>query len=126
MPEKDGILAGLLVAEMVAVRGQTLGEQLQALFAKVGSYFPVRENFHLTAEAKDKFTEKLKTDPKELAGRKVASVVRTDGLKLIFEDGSWVCYRLSGTELLVRAYTEARSKEDSAKLTEAARQWVTE
>lgn len=62
-----------------ATRLLTLGEQLQALFAKVGSYFPVRENFHLTAEAKDKFTEKLKTDPKELARRKVASVVHTDG-----------------------------------------------
>ena len=126
VPEKDGILAGLLVAEMVAVRGQTLGEQLQALFAKVGSFYPVRENFHLTAEAKNKFTEKLKSDPKELAGRKVSSVVRTDGLKLIFDDGSWVCYRLSGTEPVVRAYTEARSLEDSARLTKAAEQWVTE
>ena len=125
VPEKDGILAGLLVAEMVAVRGKSLGEQLQELFAKVGSYYPVRENFHLTAEAKKKFTEKLRSDPKELAGRKVASVVRTDGLKLIFDDGSWVCYRLSGTEPVVRAYTEARSKEDSARLTKAAEHWVT-
>ncbi|HWF66100.1 MAG TPA: phosphoglucomutase/phosphomannomutase family protein [Acidobacteriaceae bacterium] len=126
VPEKDGILAGLLVAEMVSVRGKSLGEQLNALFAKVGSYFPVRENFHLTAEAKDKFTEKLKRDPAELAGRKVSKVVRTDGLKLIFDDGSWVCYRLSGTEPVVRAYTEARSKEDSARLTKAAERWVTE
>jgi phosphoglucomutase len=126
VPEKDGILAGLLVAEMVAVRGQTLTEQLRELFAKVGSYFPVRENFHLTNDAKDKFTEKLKADPTELAGRKVRQIVRTDGLKLIFGDGSWVCYRLSGTEPVVRAYTEARSKEDSAKLTEAAKRWVTE
>jgi alpha-D-glucose phosphate-specific phosphoglucomutase len=125
VPEKDGILAGLLVAEMVAVRGKGLGEQLQALFTKVGSFYPVRENFHLTAEAKDKFTEKLKTDPKELAGRKVANIVRTDGLKLIFDDGSWVCYRLSGTEPVVRAYTEARTREDSARLTKAAEQWVT-
>jgi len=126
VPEKDGILAGLLVAEMVAVRGQTLGEQLQALFAKVGSFYPVRENFRLTAEAKNKFTERLKSDPKELAGRKVSNIVRTDGLKLIFDDGSWVCYRLSGTEPVVRAYTEARSKEDSTRLTKAAEQWVTE
>ncbi len=125
VPEKDGILAGLLVAEMVAVRGRSLGEQLQALFAKVGSYYPVRENFHLTAQAKDKFTEKLKTDPTELAGRKVDSIVRTDGLKLIFDDGSWVCYRLSGTEPVVRAYTEARTREDSARLTKAAEHWVT-
>lgn len=124
VPEKDGILAGLLVAEMVAICGRSLGDQLRDLFAKVGSYFPVRKNFHLTSEAKDKFTEKLKTDPKELAGRKVASIVRTDGLKLIFGDGSWVCYRISGTEPVVRAYTEARSEEDSAKLTEAAQRWV--
>lgn len=101
-----------------------MATQLEALFGEVGSYFPVRENFHLTPEAKDKFTERLKVDPKELAGRKVASVVRTDGLKLIFEEGSWVCYRLSGTEPVVRVYTEARTKEDSAKLTEAAKQWV--
>lgn len=126
VPEKDGILAGLLVAEMVAVRWQSLGEQLQALFAKVGSFYPVRENFHLTPQAKDKFTEKLKTNPKELAGRKVSAIVRTDGLKLIFDDGAWVCYRLSGTEPVVRAYTEARSEADSAKLTKAAEHWVME
>ncbi len=126
VPEKDGMLAGLLVAEMVAVRGKTIGEQLQALFGKVGSYYPVRENFHLTQQAKDNFTKKLKTEPRELAGRKVSAIVRTDGLKLVFDDGSWVCYRLSGTEPVVRAYTEARSKEDSVKLTEAAKQWVLE
>jgi alpha-D-glucose phosphate-specific phosphoglucomutase len=126
VPEKDGILAGLLVAEMVAVRGKTIGEQLQALFGKVGSFYPVRENFHLTQEAKDNFTKKLKTEPRELAGRKVSAIVRTDGLKLVFDDGSWVCYRLSGTEPVVRAYTEARSREDSAKLTAAAKQWVLE
>lgn len=124
VPEKDGILAGLLVAEMVAVRGKSLGEQLHDLFAKVGSFYPVRENFHLTQQAKDKFTEKLKTDPTELDGRRVSKIVRTDGLKLIFQDGSWVCYRLSGTEPVVRAYTEARTKEDSARLTKAAEQWV--
>jgi len=126
VPEKDGILAGLLVAEMVAVRGKSLGEQLQALFVKVGSFFPVRENFHLTPEVKAKFTEKLKSDPTDLDGRKVVKIVRTDGLKLIFDDGSWVCYRLSGTEPVVRAYTEARSKKDSARLTKAAEQWVRE
>lgn len=126
VPEKDGILAGLLVAEMVAARGKSLREQLHDLFGKVGSYYPVRENFHLTPEAKAKFTEKLKTNPTELAGRKVAKIVRTDGLKLIFDDGSWVCYRLSGTEPVVRAYTEARSKEDSARLTKAAEHWVSE
>jgi alpha-D-glucose phosphate-specific phosphoglucomutase len=124
VPEKDGIIAGLLVAEMVAARGKSLGVQLRELFAKVGSYYPVRENFRLTPEVKAAFTEKLKTDPTELSGRKVAKVVRTDGLKLILDDGSWVCYRLSGTEPVVRAYTEARSEKDMESLSAAAKKFV--
>jgi phosphoglucomutase len=124
VPEKDGVIAGLLLAEMVATRGAGLGAQLKALFAKVGSYFPVRENFHLTREQKAAFTEKLKADPKELSGRKVVQVVRTDGLKLILEDGSWVCYRLSGTEPVVRAYTEARNERDMQTLRSAAEKFV--
>jgi phosphoglucomutase len=124
VPEKDGIIAGLLVAEMVATRGKSLGTQLKELFGKVGSFYPVRENFRLTAEVKATFTEKLKADPTELSGRKVSRVVRTDGLKLILEDGSWVCYRLSGTEPVVRAYTEARSEQDMEALKAAAEKFV--
>ena len=124
VPEKDGIIAGLLVTEMVATRGKSLGVQLRELFAKVGSYYPVRENFRLTPELKAAFTEKLKTDPTELSGRKVVKVVRTDGLKLILDDGSWVCYRLSGTEPVVRAYTEARSEKDMESLQAAAEKFV--
>jgi phosphomannomutase len=124
VPEKDGIIAGLLVTEMVARRGKSLGVQLKELFAKVGSYYPVRENFRLTQELKAAFTEKLKTDPTELSGRKVVKVVRTDGLKLILDDGSWVCYRLSGTEPVVRAYTEARSEKDMESLRVAAEKFV--
>ncbi len=124
VPEKDGVIAGLLVAEMVAKRGKSLGVQLEELFAKVGSFYPVRENFHLTPEAKANFTQKLKTDPTELGGRKVTAVVRTDGLKLVLDDGSWVCYRLSGTEPVVRAYTEARNQHDMAALSAAAKEFV--
>jgi alpha-D-glucose phosphate-specific phosphoglucomutase len=124
VPEKDGVLAGLMMAEMVATRGKSLGVQLKELFGKVGSFYPVRENFRLTPELKAAFTEKMKADPAELSGRKVSSVVRTDGLKLILEDGSWVCYRLSGTEPVVRAYTEARSEQDSEALKAAAEKFV--
>jgi alpha-D-glucose phosphate-specific phosphoglucomutase len=124
VPEKDGIIAGLLVVEMVAARGRSLGVQLRELFAKVGSFYPVRENFRLTPEIKAAFTEKLKADPTELGGRKVVKVVRTDGLKLILEDGSWVCYRLSGTEPVVRAYVEARSEKDMEALRAVAKKFV--
>ncbi|MGA7831083.1 MAG: phosphoglucomutase/phosphomannomutase family protein [Terracidiphilus sp.] len=124
VPEKDGVLAGLLVAEMVAKRGRSLGAQLKELFDKVGSFYPIRANLRLTPAGMAAFTEKLKADPADLSGRKVAQVVRTDGMKLILEDGSWVCYRLSGTEPVVRAYTEARSEHDSESLQKAAQAFV--
>jgi phosphoglucomutase len=124
VPEKDGIIAGLLCCEMVARRGKSLGTQLQELFAKVGSFYPQRENFRLTPEVKEKFTEKLRLDPHEFYGRKVSEVVRKDGLKLVLDDGSWVCYRLSGTEPVVRVYSEAPSAQALQKLSTAAKQWI--
>jgi phosphoglucomutase len=126
VPEKDGILAGLLCCEMVARRGKSLGQQLQELFVKVGSFYPQRENFRLTADVKEKFTGKLEQNPHNFFGRKVKEVVRTDGLKLICEDGSWVCYRLSGTEPVVRVYSEAASTAELTKLSAAAKQWIFE
>jgi phosphomannomutase len=124
VPEKDGVLAGLLCCEMVARRGKPIGEQLRELFAKVGSFYPLRENFRLTPQVQEKFTSKLQADPRDFAGRKVSEIVRKDGLKLVMEDGSWVCYRLSGTEPVVRVYTEAKSEADLAKLSEAAKKWI--
>lgn len=126
VPEKDGVLAGLLCCEMVARRGRSLGHQLKELFAKVGSFYPRRENFRLTPEVKEKFTRKLQSDPRDLAGRKVGEFVRKDGLKLVFDDGSWVCYRLSGTEPVVRVYSEAGSEDGLEKLSAAAKQWIFE
>lgn len=126
VPEKDGLLAGLLCCESVARRGKSLGEQLKTISNQVGSFFPQRENFRLTPEVKTKFTEKLRSDPKEFCGRPVSEVVRTDGLKLVFSDGSWVCYRLSGTEPVVRVYTEARSDRGLEKLSTAAKSWIFE
>jgi phosphomannomutase len=80
----------------------------------------------LTPAVKQKFTEKLRLDPKEFCGHAVSEVVRTDGLKLIFSDSSWVCYRMSGTEPVVRVYTEARSERGLEKLSTAAKNWIFE
>src|SRR3954453_17758270 len=126
VPEKDGILAGLLCCEAVAKRGKSLREQLKGISNQVGSFCPQRENFRLTPEVKTKFTEKLKSDPREFCGHKVSEVVRKDGLKLVFSDGSWICYRLSGTEPVVRVYSEARSEEGLNTLSAAAKNWIFE
>jgi phosphoglucomutase len=63
-------------------------EQLCAIFAKLGSFYPCRENLRLTPEVKEQFTTKLQAERREIAGRKVVEDVRTDGLKLVLDDGS--------------------------------------
>jgi phosphoglucomutase len=124
VPEKDGILAGLLCCEAVARRKKSVGEQIKDIFGKVGSFYARRENFSLTPEVKAKFTGKMKSDPSELSGHKVKQLVRIDGLKVVLDDGSWVCYRVSGTEPVVRIYSEAKSEADLARLAAAARDWI--
>jgi phosphoglucomutase len=124
VPEKDGILAGLLCCEAVASRKKSIGEQIKDLFGKVGSFYARRENFSLTPEVKAKFTSKMMSDPVELSGHKVKQVNRADGLKLIMDDGSWVCYRVSGTEPVVRIYSEASSEKSLDALAAAARDWI--
>jgi phosphoglucomutase len=125
LPEKDGILACLLVAEMIAARQASLGDQLRDLFRRVGAEFwPIRVNLHLAEDVQARLAERLRQDFKEFAGRRVARTDRTDGLKLIFGDGSWLLMRPSGTEPVVRIYTEAASPAASQKLADEACAWV--
>src|SRR6266404_2280429 len=125
IPEKDGILACLLVAEMIAARNASIGEQIQQLFKRVGrSFAPTRENLHLTDEQKSLAIQKSKTDASTLLGRKVKSIDRTDGAKFAFDDGSWILLRLSGTEPLLRLYVEAESSAASANLVREATTWI--
>ena len=125
LPEKDGILACLLVAEMVAVRRASISEQLKALFKRVNrEFWPLRTNLHLPEDVKSKTLERLKNNFSTFLGRHVASLDRTDGLKMEFDDGSWVLLRLSGTEPLMRVYTEAATQEAAAKLAGETQGWV--
>jgi phosphoglucomutase len=125
IPEKDGILACLLVAEMVAVRGVALAEQLRALFRRVGrECWPLRTNLHLSEDVRSKTVARLKTEFTTFLGRRVASLDRTDGLKIAFGDGSWVLLRFSGTEPLMRVYTEAASPGAAVQLASETRAWV--
>jgi phosphoglucomutase len=127
VPEKDGVLACLLVAEMIAARRAPLGQQLRALFKKVGAEFwPIRVNLHLPAEVQARLLARLKSDFSEFLERKVVTTDRTDGLKLIFGDGAWVLMRLSGTEPLVRVYTEAASPAIANQLASETQKWIFE
>jgi phosphoglucomutase len=123
-PEKDGILACLLAAEAVAARGVSLNEQLEALYARVGRLESKRVGVRLTPEIVATLPERLGREPKELGGRRVAGVNRTDGVKFLFDDGSWLLLRPSGTEPLVRIYAESESADDLEVLLEQGRKFL--
>jgi phosphoglucomutase len=124
VPEKDGILACLLFAEMVASRRKSLKTQLKELFSRVGPVYNRRLNIRLDPAIQGQLKAKLGSEIQEFHGRKVAEVNRKDGLKLIFGDGSWVLMRPSGTEPVVRFYAESTSPEDLTTLLEYGREWV--
>lgn len=124
VPEKDGILAGLLAAEMVAVRRTSIREQAQELFRKVGPLHGRRIDYHMDAPARDRLATRLEEVPSEFAGRRIARLDTTDGRKMIFRDGSWLLLRPSGTEPVVRCYAEARAPRDVEALMAAARDLI--
>jgi phosphoglucomutase len=123
-PEKDGILACLLAAETVAARGASLTSQLEELYARVGRLEAGRIGVRLTPEVMKALTEKLGQSPTEIGGRRIAQTNRMDGVKFIFEDGSWLLMRPSGTEPLVRIYAESESATDLEVLLEQGRKYL--
>jgi alpha-D-glucose phosphate-specific phosphoglucomutase len=126
LPEKDGILAGVLVAEMVARKGKGLPELIADLFAKVGPVYNRRLNFSLAPEIKERFLDKLQTSPERFAGLVVKEHITIDGHKYILENGSWVCFRPSGTEPVVRFYFEASSLQELERLKGAGEAMIRE
>ena len=111
---------------MVAYHGKSLKEQLKTLFELTGHVYNHRVNFGLNPTLCLAVGEKIASDDQEFFGKPDQRQVRTDGLKLIFEDGSWVLMRLSGTESAVRYYAESNSRAELAHLLEFGRQWITE
>ncbi|MDD2319583.1 MAG: phosphoglucomutase/phosphomannomutase family protein [Geobacteraceae bacterium] len=124
VPEKDGILACFLVAEMVAREGRTLRELLERLYADVGRFVTKRENITLSAELEKGFSERMRAIPADFAGCTVSKVVTIDGTKCILVDGSWVLFRKSGTEPVVRLYGEASSEKKLMALMGAAKGFI--
>ena len=124
VPEKDGILACCLAAEMVARRGRPLTEQLEELYARVGRFYTRRVNLRLAPAQEAAFEEKVSRPPRTFAGRRVVDTVTIDGHKLLLEGGCWVLVRKSGTEPVVRLYVEAHDEATLDALAEEGRRWV--
>lgn len=123
VPEKDGVLACLLAAEIVAVTKKPLRQSIEALQKEVGLYLSDRLNFHVSNEKMSSLRSRLRSSPPtRFPGFNVRRIVETDGYKFLMTDGSWLGVRLSGTEPVVRVYLEANSKEKIKTLEKAGRE----
>src|SRR3977135_4307388 len=112
IPERDGILVGLLFADMIVKAGKPLSAILADLEQRVGPRPSPRHDIHLNRETYDAERKRIlelleKNEPEEVAGVRVQRVRADDGFKFYLEDGSWVLLRASGTEPLIRVYAEA-------------------
>ncbi|MFH0935732.1 MAG: phosphoglucomutase/phosphomannomutase family protein [Candidatus Omnitrophota bacterium] len=105
IPERDGSVAGLLLLEMMAYRNKDILKILNEAEKHFGRYYYVRQDLRL----KERIEPKKEKLPLELLGKKVVQVKDYDGVKLICEDQSWLMFRASGTEPIMRIYAEARS-----------------
>jgi phosphoglucomutase len=119
VPEKDGILATLLVAEMVGRREESIAAQARRLYDKVGTVVTRRVDRRFDPEAREELSRRTATAPDRLAGVAVDRVVTLDGSKWIREDGAWLLVRISGTEPVVRIYAEAGEPEALDELVQA-------
>lgn len=119
LPEKDGIFAGLLVAEMMAATGKTIPQLLLELFRRYGEKVGGQKNIPLNPENKSRLEVLMANPPQEVAGRKVVEAVSLDGLKLDFDNDDWILFRFSGTEPLIRCYAEADTKKELGRLMKA-------
>lgn len=135
--EKDAIFGLLLAIEMMAVTGKNLSEYLRDIMDEFGYYYPDRSGIgvdrSLTGEPLIKRLSVIKDRYKEgtevMIGnrmRRVIEVITVDGTKIVFDDGSWIMIRPSGTEPKVRFYIEARNEEDKRAIFDLAEKITTE
>lgn len=121
VPERDGILSGLLLLEAVVRSGKSLGEQFAELEALTGwQHHYDRVDLHLDPHVDKAAWLADARRWRSVAGRSVREVVSKDGVKLVLHDGAWAMLRASGTEPLLRVYVEAQSPQAVRELLDYA------
>lgn len=121
IPERDGTLAGLLLLEMMSYRKKSIDKILKGMEAEFGRYYYLREDLKL--KGLDADIQKFK-DIKKLLDKGVVKVKDYDGIKLIASDGSWLMFRPSGTEPIMRIYAESKSLNRTKELLKFGRSMI--
>jgi phosphoglucomutase len=116
LPEKDGIFAGLLVAEMLALTGLPLTELQRRFFLEYGRKHGAQRDIPLNPLNERELRDLILNPPDRFAGRPVEAIERIDGIKFDLADDDWLLLRLSGTEPLIRCYAEAGTRKELNRL----------
>jgi phosphomannomutase len=117
IPERDGILAGMMLLELLAVDRMPLAKQLARLTKEYGPHHYARIDTHFPLEKRSQLMDYCKSHPPaKLLRSTLAEIKSFDGVKFVAEDGSWLMLRGSGTEPILRIYAEAKSDADARKL----------
>jgi phosphomannomutase len=117
IPERDGIFNSMLLLEAVLAAGKRPSEIVRDIWHEFGEFHFERRDLHVPIEAGLKLVSDLRENtPVKFAGYKVAGIATLDGTKLIFDDDSWILFRQSGTEPVLRIYCEATSVEKMAMM----------
>ncbi len=124
-PDRDGILSSLYFLDLMARRGRRPSELLAELFDKVGPHYYDRIDIHLEPDQKAELVERLsRARPQRLAGLRVTDRDTTDGFRFHLEGGAWLLVRFSGTEPLLRIYTEVQDQSLVQKLLAAGKELI--
>jgi alpha-D-glucose phosphate-specific phosphoglucomutase len=125
VPERDAILAGLYFLDFMVKTGKTPSQLLDYLYSKVGPHYYERRDFHISPAKRQTILNRLSSSsPDTIAGTKVTKLDTTDGFRFFLGDDSWLLIRFSGTEPLVRIYSEAESLERVRKLLDEGKKLV--
>ncbi|HOG48562.1 MAG TPA: phosphoglucomutase/phosphomannomutase family protein, partial [Anaerolineae bacterium] len=107
LPERDGILAGLFILDLIVQQGKPLSQILQHLFDLVGQHYYERIDTHLPPDQKPAIMERVRAaKPREIAGLPVSEIDTSDGFRYVLNGQGWLLIRFSGTEPVLRVYTE--------------------
>ena len=122
VPERDGIVANLYLLDFMVRTGKTPAQLIDYLFSKVGPHYYDRIDTRCTTEQREAVrAHLLSAQPDELGGLKVVAKNTQDGFKFSLDDGGWVLVRLSGTEPIVRVYTETTRETNVQPILQAAK-----